>query len=259
MSTASPTNTYWNDEKRVGIRCGDALGWALAEAAYNLIVTSPPYNLGVEYTDSDDKLDAFALPRFIANAAHAMFEAAHANGRLCLNIPIDTAGEGGGIPSYHDWLTALEAVGWRYRNTIIWNEGNISRRTAWGSWMSASAPNVICPCETILVMYKGSWRRGKAGTSDITAEEFKDWTLGHWTFPGENPKRVQHPAPFPEELAYRLIKLYSFQEDLVCDPFCGSGTTVAVAARLGRAAVGVDISEEYCKVASERVRKVVES
>jgi len=107
------------------------------------------------------------------------------------------------------------------------------------------------------VFYKEEWRRKRAGrTSDIERDEFLAWTLGSWDFPGENPARAGHPAPFPTELPKRLIKLYSFVEDTILDPFLGSGTTCEVAKQLGRASIGVEIDSRYCQIAAGRCTKV---
>ena len=120
---------------------------------------------------------------------------------------------------------------------------------------SASAPNVINPCELIVVLYKGDqWKRKRQGKNDITPEEFKEWVWGIWTFPGEAPCRVGHPAPFPRELPRRCIKLWSFEGDTILDPFCGSGTTLLEANLHNRIAIGIDIEAEYCDLTAKRIK-----
>jgi site-specific DNA-methyltransferase (adenine-specific) len=176
----------------------------------------------------------------------------------CVCIPLDKSKSraGEGLQSvYVDVVTIAKKVGFKYFSTIIWNEGNISRRTAWGSFASASAPYVIAPVEVIVLLYKYSWKKLKESISDISPEEFKQWTLGLWTFTGENPKKVRHPAPFPVELPKRCIKLFSYVGDIVLDPFVGSGTTLVVAYMLRRRAIGIDISRKYCEIARERLIK----
>ena len=158
--------------------------------------------------------------------------------------------------AYADYLNAFRAAGWAYQTTIVWNEQNISRRTAWGSWRKPSAPFVTAPVEMIAVFYKERWQRSDEGrTWKIAAKDFMDWTLGTWTFPGANPKRVGHPAPFPEELPRRLILLYSYVEDTILEPFAGSGTTCRVAKALGRRSIGVEIDAGYCALAAARCRE----
>jgi len=174
---------------------------------------------------------------------------------LCLNIPLDK-NKGGSNSVGADITKIAQECGWKYKSTIIWNEGNISRRTAWGSWKSASAPVVIAPVELIVVLYKGEWKKTN-GTriSDISRDEFMAWTNGVWTFNGESKKRIGHPAPFPKELPYRCIKMFSYEQDIVFDPFSGSGTTILVADKINRIGIGVEIDLTYCKLSKERILK----
>ena len=125
-----------------------------------------------------------------------------------------------------------------------------------GSWKSASAPVVIAPVELIVVLYKDQWKKTNGSKiSDITGDEFKHWTQGVWTFNGESKKRIGHPAPFPKELPYRCIKLFSYQNDLVFDPFAGSGTTLLVAQNLDRKSIGTELDSDYCELAKNRILK----
>ena len=228
-------------------------------AGANLIVTSPPYALGVDYGDTayaDDQPYAQYL-RWVETWASTLLRISAPDGRACINIPLDS-NKGGKRAIYADYLRIFQDVGWTYQTSIVWNEQNISRRTAWGSWLSPSAPFVTAPVEMIAVFYKERFRRpardGRRG--DITREEFLAWTLGVWTFGGANPRRVGHPAPFPEELPRRLIKIYSYPDDLVLDPFCGSGTTLVAARRLGRRACGVEINDVFCELTVRNLQTV---
>jgi site-specific DNA-methyltransferase (adenine-specific) len=147
-----------------------------------------------------------------------------------------------------------KSMGFRYHSTIIWNEQNISRRTAWGSWLSATAPYVIAPVEVIVVLYKKNWKKTSGSRiSDITKDEFMEWTNGVWEFSGESKKRVGHPAPFPIELPYRCIKLFSFVGDTVLDPFLGSGSTLIACLQTGRQAIGIEIDKGYCELSRSRL------
>ncbi len=219
----------------------------------DLIVTSPPYNVGLDYEANDDELDYQEYLNFSRAWMDNCYLWSNDSARFCLNIPLDK-NKGGAKSVGADLTNLAKSVGWEYKTTIIWNEGNISRRTAWGSWKSASAPVVIAPVELIVVFYKKEWKK-KSGTkiNDITGEEFKNWTNGVWTFNGESKKRIGHPAPFPRELPYRCIKLFSFIEDVVFDPFLGSGTTLLVADSLKRFGVGVEISHSYVELAKKRI------
>jgi site-specific DNA-methyltransferase (adenine-specific) len=233
---------------------------AVGELDANLIVTSPPYSLGVDYGQAgylDDQPYEKYLD-WVYTWAEALLRVSADGGRACINIPLDS-NKGGKRAVYADYLRIFQEVGWTYQTTIVWNEQNISRRTAWGSWMSPSAPFVTAPVEMIAVFHKGSFRRpaGEGRRGDITRDEFLAWTLGTWSFPGANPKRIGHPAPFPEELPRRLIKLYSYPSDLVLDPFLGSGTTSIAAARLGRRSMGVEINPTFCDLAIASIKRTI--
>jgi site-specific DNA-methyltransferase (adenine-specific) len=123
--------------------------------------------------------------------------------------------------------------------------------------MSASAPYVIAPVELILVLYKDSWKKTNGSKqNDITKKEFMDWTNGVWTFNGQSKKGAGgHPAPFPIELPRRCIKLFSYIGDTVLDPFLGSGSTLIAAKLNNRKGVGIDIDENYCNIAVDRIKK----
>ncbi len=226
----------------------------LDDASIDLTITSPPYNLDVSYNGYKDDLPYSAYLEWVALWARALYRVSRLGGRACVNVPLDT-NKGGKRAVYADYVRVFLAAGWQYQTTIVWNEQNISRRTAWGSWRKPSAPFVTAPVEMIPVFYKQRWHRPDAGKHwSIDARDFQDWSLGCWTFPGENPRRAGHPAPFPEELPRRLLLLYSYVEDVVLDPFLGSGTTCRVAKRLGRRSIGVEVDPAYCERAAAAAR-----
>ena len=229
---------------------------AIPERSVDLIVTSPPYNVSIEYGAVRDDISYSEYLEFTRRWLQRAWAFSRDDGRLCLNIPLDK-NLGGQQPVYGDILRLAREAGWRYHSTIIWNEQNISRRTAWGSWRSARAPYVIAPVEVILIMYREQWRKARPGMSDISRDEFIDWTNGVWTFGGEKRKKTRHPAPFPVELPRRCIRLFSYVGDTVLDPFLGSGTTLLVCAELGRKGIGVEIDPVYCEVAEERIREAL--
>ncbi len=220
--------------------------------SFDLTVTSPPYNVGIEYNSNDDTINYDDYLQWSKEWLDNLLYWTKETGRLCLNIPLDT-NKGGKKSVGSDITQIAKEVGWKYQTTIIWNEGNISRRTAWGSWMSASAPYVIAPVELIVVFYKKEWKKNYKGQNDISKQEFMEWTNGIWTFNGESKKRIGHPAPFPRELPKRCIKLFSYVGDTIFDPFLGSGTTLIKAKLNNRIGVGLDISKEYCKLAKNRI------
>ena len=236
------------------IICGDVRDSSLLNSdLVDLIVTSPPYNVGIDYLSNDDELSYEEYLVFSELWLKNCFNWSKPQARMLLNIPLDK-NKGGRKSVGADITNIAQDVGWQYHATIVWNEGNISRRTAWGSWMSASAPQVIAPVELIVVLYKDSWKKTSGSRqSDISRQEFMDWTNGLWTFNGESKKKIGHPAPFPKDLPYRAIKLFSYVDDLVLDPFVGSGTTLLVAQHCNRRSIGIDIDADYCQLAKERI------
>ena len=223
------------------------------EKSVDLIVTSPPYNIDIKYNSHNDKISYERYLEFSEKWMSRCFEFLKEDGRFCLNIPLDKNKDGQQSVGA-DLTTLAKRLGFKYHSTVIWNEGNISRRTAWGSWLSASAPYVIAPVELIVILYKDRWKKTSGSlVSDINKEEFMKWTSGIWTFQGESKKRIGHPTPFPIELPKRCIKLFSFVDDVVFDPFVGSGTTLVAAALNNRKGIGVDIDLEYCKLVKSRL------
>ena len=226
---------------------------AIPPNSVDLIVTSPPYNVEIPYGSIRDDLPYQEYLNFSRSWLERALLLMKPDGRMCLNVPLDK-NRGGSQSVYADLVTVAREAGWRYHSTIIWNEGNISRRTAWGSFCSPSAPFVITPVETVVILYKRNWKKEARGTSDLTREEFIQWTNGLWTFSGESKKRVGHPSPYPVELPFRCIKLFSYVEDQVLDPFLGSGTTLLACHRLRRKGIGVEIDEQYLRMAKERLQ-----
>ncbi|GMT39071.1 Adenine specific DNA methyltransferase [Helicobacter bizzozeronii] len=218
-------------------------------------ITSPPYNVGIDYNTNADSQSYAEYLDFNATWLQNTYLWSKPSGRLCLNIPLDK-NKGGQQSVGADVITLAKKIGWRYHSSIIWNEGNISRRTAWGSWLSPSAPYVIAPVELIVILYKEVWKKQHKGRSDLKKDEFMAWTNGLWQFNGESKKRIGHPAPFPRELPRRCIKLFSFIGDVICDPFSGSGTTMLEAYANQRAFVGIESDPAYCALAKQRFLKI---
>lgn len=225
----------------------------IAKRSVDLIVTSPPYNLDIKYNNHNDKISYQEYLEFSKKWMRNCYGWLKSDGRFCLNIPLDKNKDGQQSVGA-DLTTIAKKLGFKYHSTIVWNEGNISRRTAWGSFKSASAPYVIAPVELIVILYKKEWKKlSGSKVSDISKEEFMNWTNGLWTFSGESKKRIGHPAPFPIELPKRCMKLFSYVDDVVLDPFLGSGTTLVATALNNRIGIGIDIDEEYCKIAKNRL------
>jgi site-specific DNA-methyltransferase (adenine-specific) len=227
----------------------------LPDNCVHLVVTSPPYNIGKEY---DEDLTLSEYLDFIEEVVREVYRVLVWGGRVCFNIA--NLGRRPYIPLHAYLIQLFEETGFLFRGEVIWDKGDAvsGASTAWGTWMSAVNPTLRDQHEYIIVLSKGSFEREKRGKRDtITREEFLEFTKSVWRFPPESAKRVGHPAPFPEELPYRCIQLYTFEGDVVLDPFAGSGTTCAVAAKTGRHFIGIDIEEEYVRIAEKRVREVL--
>ena len=251
MLLAATKQALWDE---ANLKLGSVLDPnAWASNSFDLTITSPPYNVGLEYDGTDDTIAYQDYIAFTKAWLENVYRWTADTGRLCLNIPLDKNKQGKRSMGA-DITIIAKRIGWKYQTTIIWNEGNISRHTAWGSWLSASAPSVIAPVELIVVFSKGNWKRNRSGASTITKPEFMEWVKGVWSFNGESAKRVGHPAPFPRELPKRCIKLFSYKQDAVFDPFAGSGTTLMEAVSQERKAYGIEIEPRYHQLALTRIK-----
>ena len=251
------SNKKFFDTKNVKIVKDDVLTTdEIKNGEIDLIVTSPPYNVDIKYNSHDDQISYEKYLEFSTKWLTRCFHWLKNDGRICLNIPLDK-NKGGQQSVGADLTTITKKIGFKYHSTIIWNEGNISRRTAWGSWLSASAPYVIAPVELIVVLYKKEWKKiSGSKQSDLHRKEFIDWTNGIWTFNGQSKKGAGgHPAPFPIELPRRCIKLFSFIGDTILDPFLGSGSTLIASHMHGRKGIGIDIDKKYCDIAISRLNQ----
>jgi len=256
-SDSYPNLYYRSDENDILILNDDFLKIEnIQNETIDLIVTSPRYNVDIHYNSFDDTISYDKYLEFTEKWLKKSLDLIKQDGRMCVNIPLDKSkgrNESGFQSVYADIIKIAKDVGLKYFSTIIWNEGNISRRTAWGSWLSPRAPYIIAPVETIVIFYKRYWKKIKDGKSDLAKTEFMEWTNGVWTFSGESKNKVGHPAPFPIELPKRCIKLFSFLGDIVLDPFLGSGTTLVACKNLDRRGIGIEIDKNYCELAKKRL------
>jgi site-specific DNA-methyltransferase (adenine-specific) len=225
----------------------------IPDNSVHLMVTSPPYNVTKEYDDNLTLPDYLELlERVFAETYRKLAD----GGRACVNIA--NLGRKPYIPMHSHIIGIMDRIGYLMRGEIIWEKGASSGGScAWGSWKSASNPVLRDTHEYILIYSKGSFLRKKTDkVNTITRDEFLEYTKSVWTFPTVSAKKARHPAPFPEELPYRLIQLYTYKEDTVLDPFCGSGTTCAAAHKTGRNFIGYDTKQEYAELARERIARL---
>lgn len=225
----------------------------LPASSIHLMVTSPPYNVGKEY---DENLTLEEYRQFLRRVWKEVCRVLVPGGRACINIA--NLGRKPYIPLHSFIIEDMLELGLLMRGEIIWNKASgSSPSTAWGSWLSAANPTLRDIHEYILVFSKGTFSRKKPTErkSTISREEFLEFTKSVWTFPAEQAKSIGHPAPFPIELPYRLIQLYTYEGDVLLDPFIGSGQTALAAIKTKRHYVGYDISEEYVRLAERRIRR----
>ena len=249
---------------------------SLPDNCAHLAITSPPYNVGLEYDDHNDRMSYNEYLAWLQPVWRELHRVLVYGGRFALNIAPTSIKDF--KPIHYDMAAQLRALGFIMRTEIIWYKQTMRRRTAWGSWKSPRNPHIIPSWEYVLVFSKGTWTlEGNKQDADITGEEFINFSDGFWQITpetrGRQPflrslyppksgrkqpetKAGSHPAPFPEELIRRLIKFYSFCGNVVRDPFGGTGTVAVVAKKTGRHFIHVDVSKKYCQIAAERLAQV---
>jgi len=225
----------------------------LPDNSIHLMITSPPYNVGKEY-DQDMSLEEYR--EFLKRVWKEVYRVLVPGGRACINIA--NIGRKPYIPLHAFIIEDMLNLGFLMRGEIIWvKKGGGAPSTAWGTWMSAKNPTLRDEHEYILVFSKKFFERPKTENKEdtITREEFLEFTRSVWYMKPETAKKIGHPAPFPVELPYRLIQLYSFKGDVVLDPFMGSGQTALACLKTGRFYIGYEINEDYVRLAEKRIRQ----
>lgn len=223
----------------------------LPDNSVHLMVTSPPYNVGKEYDEDFTLKEYLVFLKRVWNEVHRVLVP---GGRACINIA--NLGRKPYIPLHSFIVKDMIDLEFLMRGEIIWNKASsASPSTAWGSWLSASNPTLRDVHEYILVFSKDMFRRKspKKRRSTISKEEFLELTKSAWAFSAVSARQVGHPAPFPVELPYRCIQLYTFKDEVVLDPFMGSGQTAIAAIKTNRRYVGYEIDEKYVKLAERRI------
>jgi site-specific DNA-methyltransferase (adenine-specific) len=227
----------------------------LPDNSVHLVVTSPPYNVGKEY---DRNLSLSEYRDFLRRVWAEVERVLVPGGRCCINVA--NLGRRPYIPLHAFVVEDMAKLGFLMRGEVIWaKESSSSSSTAWGSWMSATNPTLRDTHEYIMIFSKAAFQRESKGRkSTIGRDEFLEFTKSVWRFDAEPARKVGHPAPFPAELPYRCIQLYTFPGDVVLDPFMGSGQTAIAAVKTGRRYVGYEVDREYVKLSERRVRAFVQ-
>ena len=234
------------------IICGDCIEVMkeMPDNYIDLTVTSPPYNCGIDYDIYRDDLEYSDYLNFTRNWLMGVFRVLKDTGRIALNIPyeVNLHERGGRIFLLSDYWQIMKDIGFRWAGLIDLVETQAQRvkYTAWGSYLSASAPYIYNPKECLIIAYKNEWKKGK-GESSLTKEEFIEYVSGMWNYRAETKGLTK--ANFSLDIPMKAIKILSFIDDIVIDPFVGSGTTIEACKILKRRYIGIDISKRYCQIA----------
>jgi len=225
----------------------------LPDNSVHLMVTSPPYNVGKEY---DNNLSLKEYRDFLSCVWKEVYRVLVPGGRVCINVA--NLGRKPYIPLHAFIIEDMQNIGFLMRGEVIWNKASsASPSTAWGSWLSPKNPVLRDVHEYILVFSKDTYSRVNHNNEKQTMsrDDFLELTKSIWTFNAESARKIGHPAPFPIELPLNCIKLYTFENDVILDPFVGSGTTAVAAIKSNRHFVGYDIDPKYIKMAEKRVKE----
>ena len=224
---------------------------AIPDQSIHLMVTSPPYNVGKSY---DEDLSLGEYLGFLRKVWEEVFRVLVPGGRACINVA--NLGRKPYIPLHALIIEDMLELGFLMRGEIIWDKAaSASASTAWGSWCSASNPSLRDIHEYILIFSKYTFQRKNIfkRENSITKEDFLTWTKSIWAFPAVSARQIGHPAPYPIDLPYRLIQLYTYKDEIVLDPFMGSGQTALAALKSSRQYVGYEVNEEYVQMALRRI------
>jgi len=233
--------------------CGDVLDMMkkIPDSSIHFAVTSPPYNVGKDYDNHNDKMKHQDYLDWLYKVWEETKRVLVPGGRFAINIA--PTGIRDFVAIHHDYIEQMKKLGMKFRTEILWYKQTMLKRTAWGSFKSPANPHIVPSWEYVLIFTKDQDRLdGDPKMADITKEEFMQFSDGFWKIKPET-QRKGHPAPFPEDLIYRLMKFYSYKGNNVLDMFGGTGTVAVIAERTGRNFVHIDISPQYCKVASDRL------
>lgn len=224
----------------------------ISNNSVHLVITSPPYNVGKSYDNHNDRMDYQEYLDWLEKVWRETKRVLVSGGRFALNIA--PTGIKDFVPLHHDFTSQMRKIGMKFRTEIIWYKQTMLKRTAWGSFKSPANPHIVPSWEYVLIFSKSKDRLdGASKDADISKEEFMKFSDGFWQIWPET-QRKGHPSPFPEDLIYRLIKFYSYKGNTVLDMFGGTGTVAVVAQKTGRHFIHIDISEQYNKLAEERLK-----
>lgn len=237
----------------------------LEDNSIDLVITSPPYNvdLGNNKFNNDNPYDLYHDNKdhwkYIEWLRDDIFKPIYSKlktgGRVAINIG---EGKNGRVPTHID-ITHFMIQELKYLpiTIILWRKNQVTNRFSWGSYKSPSCPSFPSPFEYIMIFAKDNVKLQESGETDINGKEFKEWAFGEWNItPETKMKKIGHPACFPVELPRRLIKMLSWKNATILDPFNGSGTTGMACKELNRKYIGIEMSKKYCDISESRIKSV---
>jgi site-specific DNA-methyltransferase (adenine-specific) len=222
-----------------------------------LVITDLPSTIGLDYagTSDDDTLYLEYLERLRACLTE-LYRIGTPDCRYAINFATDTSKEGVTRCLYSDVLQIAQSLGFQYKSEITWRMP-VFRSTAFGAWGSANAPQILSTVERVMLLYKHQWQKQRKGVSDDLGADLLHLVQGFWVVDPEDRQDVSlHLAKLPLEIPVKLIKLLSYQDDVILDPFGGSGSVAVAAKQLGRPYILIEQAEQSCVAAKERLERV---
>ena len=256
---------------------------SLPESTIDLIVTSPPYNVGIDYDTHDDKQSMEDYWQFTKDWLSESYRILKDDGRIAVNIPyeVNVQDRGGRILFMSEFYQIMKNLGFKFFGLVDLNEQSPhrSKTTAWGSWMSPSAPYIYNPKECVILGYKKNhikkvkgepqWKgelvdleqedgtiKQKMMYQEEDKKEFMSLVYGQWEYFADTKQQTK--ATFSMDIPLKAIKILTYRNDIVLDPFTGSGTSLVAAEVSGRRWLGIELSENYVKVAKDRVQHFID-
>ena len=251
----SEIESEFPDQFKNKIICGDSeeVLKRVPSGSVDMVLTSPPYNFGMDYTDDEDSEEWELYFKKLFAIFRECIRVLKYGGRIIVNVqPVFSHY----VPTHHIISDFFRKEGLIWKGEVIWNKNNYNcAYTAWGSYQSPSSPYLKYKWEFIEIFCKGTLKHyGNSQNIDISKDEFEQWVVAEWSIaPETRTKKFGHPAMFPEELAERAMKLFSYRGDIILDPFAGVGTTAFVARDIERTFMCIDKSEKYCRRAIDRM------
>jgi len=251
----------------------------MPEGSVDMVVTSPPYNANIKYDTYDDGRSMEDYWNFTKDWLSEAYRVLKDDGRIAVNVPIEmnVQERGGRILFNAEFWMMMKEVGFKFFGMVDLTEDSPHRvrQTAWGSWMSASAPYIYNPKECVILAYKkyskkinkgdsqwtGEWIKTEEGKmkqifKDEDKKEFMNLVFGRWEYFADTKSLTK--ATFSMDIPVKAIKILSYKNDIVLDPFMGSGTSAVAAETLDRRWVGIELSENYANIATNRVNAFME-